>query len=123
MVSQHALAYYSGLYFSAASEMFIALSFYLRFNFPTSISILKTTKFASTMLAPTGRLKLYELYNPAKKHTTDTMPEIKTTYLNPLTTAPAESAGNMIRLEISIVPIILIPTTIVSAVKTAISIL
>ena len=35
----------------------------------------------------------------------------------------AVSAGKMMRLEISIVPIILIPTTIVSAVRSAMSIL
>ena len=60
---------------------------------------------------------------PIQKHTTDRMPEQTTTLRKLLKIRMAVSAGNITRLEISIAPIIRIPSTIVTAVKTAIKVL
>ena len=58
---------------------------------------------------------------PMQKQITDKIPEDHTTPLKLLNTRMEVSAGKMIRLEISIAPIIRIPSTMVTAVKTAIS--
>ena len=59
---------------------------------------------------------------PMQKQITDKIPEDHTTPLKLLNTRMEVSAGKMIRLEISIAPIIRIPSTMVTAVKTAIKI-
>ena len=58
---------------------------------------------------------------PMQKQITDKIPEDHTTPLKLLNTRMDVNAGKMIRLEISIAPIIRIPSTMVTAVKTAIS--
>ena len=58
--------------------------------------------------------------SPIKKHTTDTTPEDTTTPRKLLNTRMDVSAGKITRLEISMAPIILMPRTIVMAVRTAI---
>ena len=58
---------------------------------------------------------------PMQKQITDKIPEDHTTPLKLLNTRMEVSAGKMIRLEISIAPIIRIHSTMVTAVKTAIS--
>ena len=56
-----------------------------------------------------------------KKLHTDKIPEHIITDLNRLQTRIEDNAGKIIRAEISKVPIILIPITIVRAVKSAIT--
>ena len=60
---------------------------------------------------------------PTKKQTTDTTAHITVTPLKLLHTRIEVSAGKIIRLEISSAPIILMPTTTVRAVRTAMSVL
>ena len=60
---------------------------------------------------------------PMQKHTTEIIAEFTITPRNVLQTRIDVSAGNMIKLEISNVPIIHIPSTIVTAVRTAINVL
>lgn len=72
------------------------------------------------MLAPVGVLYRYEIEIPIKKQTTERIADVIITLLKVLHTCIAVSAGKIIRLEISSVPIIRIPSTTVSAVKTAI---
>lgn len=57
---------------------------------------------------------------PATKHTTETAAALITTPRNVLHTRMDVSAGKMIRLEMSRAPIIRMPSTIVTAVSTAI---
>jgi len=75
------------------------------------------------MLAPAGVEKAKDAIIPKKKQTIDTIDEEITTDLKLLHTLIEVRAGKIIRLDISIVPMILIPTTIVIAVKNAMSIL
>ena len=58
---------------------------------------------------------------PMQKQITDKIPEDHTTPLKLLNTRMEVRAGKIIRLEISIAPIIRMPSTMVTAVKTAIS--
>lgn len=58
-----------------------------------------------------------------KKHITEIMAEDMTTFLKPLNMPMDERVGNIMRLDISMVPIIRIPTTIVRAVRTAMRVL
>ena len=83
----------------------------------------KVHKFTHTTLAPTGISSEYEKRIPIKKHTTLITADVIITLLKNLQTRIALSAGKIIRLEIKSEPIIVIPRTIVSAVKIAISIL
>ena len=73
------------------------------------------------MLAPAGvdHAKLVRI--PAKKQVTERTAEKITTFLKLLKMRIALNAGKTMRLEIIMAPIRRIPTTIVSAVKTAIS--
>lgn len=80
-----------------------------------------TIAFIITTLAPVGVSREYEAHIPIKKQQTDSTPEQIITDLNFLQTPIDESAGKIIRAEISSVPIILIPITIVSAVSNAIT--
>ena len=73
------------------------------------------------MLAPVGISKIHEAIIPRMKHKTDTTPAEIITLLNVLKSLIEVTAGNTIRLDIKSVPIILIPITIVTAVKKAIS--
>ena len=74
-------------------------------------------------MAPVGVDAIYEMISPITKHRTDTIAETKITDLNFLHTRMAVSDGKIIRLDISSAPIILIPSTTVTDVSTAISIL
>ena len=56
---------------------------------------------------------------PMQKQTTDTTAELTVTEQNVVHTRMEVRAGKMIRLEISKVPIIRMPSTMVSAVKMA----
>ena len=75
------------------------------------------------MLAPQGVSATYEIIIPARNVTIEIIPEQIVTDLKLLKTRIEQSAGKIIRLEISILPISLIPITIVIAVRSAISIL
>lgn len=79
--------------------------------------------FTITTLAPAGVEYKKETVIPTKKHVTEIIPDEIITLLKLLKTRIDVNAGKMIKLEISIVPIIRIPRTIVIAVKKAINIL
>ena len=74
------------------------------------------------MLAPVGVSRKYEDISPSRKHMTDIAAEVTTTDLKLRQRHMAVRAGKMISPEMSMVPIILIPTTIVNAVKIAINV-
>lgn len=86
-------------------------------------NIINTNAFTTTILAPVGIENTYENTIPKKKQNTDIIAEHIITFLNVFTIFIDVSAGKIIKLEISIVPIILIPTTIVIAVNIAITVL
>ena len=75
------------------------------------------------MLAPVGREYRKDMHKPIKKHRTDIKADEIITFLKLLKTLMEVRAGNIIRLEISTAPIILIPTTMVKAVSMDMSIL
>jgi hypothetical protein len=76
----------------------------------------------STTHAPVGAAYTYEITTPAIKQTIDTATEQTLTLLNFLNTRIEVSAGKMMSAEISIAPIMRIPSTIVIAVRNAMSI-
>ena len=79
--------------------------------------------FTHTMLAPQGVSAAYEIIIPAIKVTTAMTAEQIVTERKLLKTLIEHSAGKIIRLDISMLPISRIPITIVTAVSSAISIL
>ena len=79
----------------------------------------KVIRLAITILAPTGVPQKKDTEMPAKKQTAESMPDVMMTLRNVLHICIEVNAGKIIRLEISRVPIILIPRTTVSAVSTA----
>ena len=83
----------------------------------------KAKIFIITTLAPAGVSYRYEITIPVKKQKTAIMAEQTVTVLNLLKILMAVKAGKIIRLEISKAPIMRIPSTIVRAVKSAMSIL
>ena len=76
-----------------------------------------------TTLAPAGVEYKNETVIPTKKQITEIIPDEIITLLKLLNTRIDVKAGKTIKLEINIVPIIRIPSTIVIAVKNAINIL
>lgn len=66
-----------------------------------------------------GKLKIYERKTPHTTDTKATSAAMRMEDLNPLETCKAVTVGNIIRLEISIVPTTLIPRAIVIAVSMA----
>ena len=77
----------------------------------------------STTLAPVGVAYIYEIVIPIKKHVIEITAEQTVTLLNFLNSRIELKAGKIIRLEISTAPIIRMPSTMVRAVKRAMSIL
>ena len=77
----------------------------------------------TTILAPAGSEKAKDTTIPARKQIIEIIAELVTTLLKLLKTRIDVRAGKIIRLEISMVPMIRMPTTIVIAVNKAISIL
>lgn len=77
----------------------------------------KTAALTITTLAPVGVSHEYDTHIPTKKQQSESTPEQRITDLNFLQTLMEESAGKIISAEISRVPIILIPITIVRAVR------
>ena len=94
--------------------------FYPR-TFPTAKQITKAIKFATTILAPAGVDQAKDATIPRKKQSTESIAEKTTTLKKLLKTRMALRAGNTIKLDIIMAPMRRIPTTIVRAVKTAIS--
>ena len=90
---------------------------------PASQKQAKTAMFATTTDAPAGVEKANDPTIPAKKQTTDTAAEVTTTPLKLRQTRIEVSAGKMMREEMSIAPMMRIPTTMVIAVKKAMSML
>ena len=84
---------------------------------------MNTARSAITTLAPAGVLKAKEMTIPAQKLPTAITAEQIITERKLLNTLIAERAGKIIRLEMSSAPIILIPTTTVTAVSMASSVL
>ena len=83
----------------------------------------KTAALTITTLAPVGVSHEYDTHIPTKKQQSESTPEQRITDLNFLQTLMEESAGKIIIAEISRVRIILIPITIVRAVRSAITVL
>ena len=77
----------------------------------------------ATTDAPAGVDHTNDASIPKKKHTTETIAETSTTPRKLRQTRMDVKAGKIIRLEMSIAPITRIPTTMVNAVSSAISIL
>lgn len=94
-----------------------------RMNDPITLNRRKTAALTKTTLAPAGVEYKKETVIPIKKHATEIIPEEIITRLKLLKIRIEVKAGKIIKLEINIVPIILIPSTIVIAVKKAINIL
>ena len=69
------------------------------------------------MLAPVGNERTYEMTNPIKNAISDSTADAIVTLLYVLNSFIALKDGKMIKLEINNEPRILIPITIVSAVK------
>ena len=72
----------------------------------------------TTTVAPTGVESRYDPVSPRQKHMTESPAAKHTTERKLLNTRIADSAGKMMRLESSIAPIMRIPSTTVSAVRT-----
>ena len=75
------------------------------------------------MHAPVGYSNWNERTIPIKKQNTDNIADEIITPLKVLNTLIEVNAGNIIRLDISIAPIILIPNTIIKDVSIDISVL
>ena len=90
---------------------------------PAGFPLRKTAALTITTLAPVGVSHEYDTHIPTKKQQSESTPEQRITDLNFLQTLMEESAGKIISAEISRVPIILIPITIVRAVRSAITVL
>ena len=78
---------------------------------------IKIAVFDNITPAPAGILKTNEIINPAMNAMNDTMPEIITSFLKPEAKFFAITAGNIITPDIKSVPVILMPETIIKAVK------
>ncbi len=87
------------------------------------LNIRKAARFVTTTLAPAGIEKLYDMTIPAVKQIMDIIEEQIITNRKLFPIRMDVSAGNIIRLEIRSAPIMRIPTTIVAAVSSAISML
>ena len=72
------------------------------------------------MLAPVGADQIKDVTNPIKKQTIDSTADDIVTLRKLLNTRIDVNTGKIIKLEIIIAPINLIPITTVKAVKTAI---
>jgi len=74
--------------------------------------------FTHTIQAPVGSPKKYERIIPATRFTTATTADEMTTLRKLLNTRMDVRGGNIIRAEISMAPISLMPSTMVTAVST-----
>lgn len=92
-------------------------------NFSTTIKITSVIILIETIVAPVGKSYIYEIMIEIIKHTTDKIAEVMVTLLKLLQTLIDVIAGNTTKAEIISEPIILIPRTMVIAVRIAISIL
>lgn len=90
---------------------------------PTAQNTRNTSRSTTTTLAPDGVSNAYDSTIPSRKHTTDTTAAHTVTDRNVRHTRMAVSAGKMTRLEMSSAPIMRMPSTMVSAVSRAMSIL
>ena len=76
-------------------------------------------RLATTTVAPTGVEKAKEMVSPVQKQTTDVTAAQRITLRKLLNSRMAVSAGKITREEISMAPIIRIPSTMVRAVRIA----
>lgn len=79
--------------------------------------------FTATTLAPLGSSRTYDAVMPKTKHKTASSAEQITVERKLLHTLIEVSAGKIIRLDMSSAPIILMPSTTVTAVSTAMRLL
>ena len=79
----------------------------------------KQNRSTITMVAPTGVEARIEMKIPKVAHTTEITAEQRITLLKLRNTLMADSAGNIIRAEVSSAPTRFIASTIITAVTTA----
>lgn len=84
------------------------------------IKVTKTNALIITILAPDGRLNAYDPSTPTMTENTEIIDDITMVDLKLFEIWSAATVGNMIMLEISIVPTTLIPSTMVTDVRVAI---
>ena len=84
------------------------------------VTVTRRSKLIITILAPVGKFISNDKASPARKQITDKKTDSTATALKLMTSLRAMTAGKIIRLDISKLPIILIPMTTVSAVRSAI---
>ena len=89
-------------------------------SLPKTVKIAKTNTFTKTTVAPAGVSKTNDKKMPTTKQTTEDIADVTVTLLKLLQILIELSAGKIIRLEMRTVPMSFIPTTIVTAVKSAI---
>lgn len=94
-----------------------------RLIFPAAVNSKNTSRFTATTLAPAGVENSNDIKSPIKKQTAETIAEVMTTLRKLRQTRMEVRAGKMIKLEISMAPIIRMPTTMVTAVSNASSVL
>ena len=90
--------------------------FYLLSTFETTQNTMNNARFTRTTVAPVGVSKEKEIIIPAKKQNSETTIELIITERKLLKIRIEVRDGKIINAEISSVPIILIPITIVNAV-------
>lgn len=73
--------------------------------------------YTVTILAPVGKFKKKLTNMPKIKHIIDIIPDIIISSLKLFDNPFAITAGNIIKLDINSVPIILMPNTIINAVR------
>ena len=76
-----------------------------------------------TTVGPVWNESVHAIKKPIRKHTTENTALTSTTDLKDLHTRIAASAGKMIKPDTIIAPIIFMPSTMVTAVNTAMSVL
>lgn len=94
--------------------------FYAFFKFlkePIIPNNINAKRFATITAGPICKFKIQAAKNPIMKDNIETKRDVKTTDLKLLQIRIAVKVGNIITPEIKTAPIILIPTTIVIAVK------
>ena len=80
----------------------------------------KQSALSITIVAPVGKFIIKDMNTPKTTQDTDTADETRIVLLKPLDTCRAVTVGNIIRLEISMVPTTRMPSTIVIEVSTEI---
>ena len=96
---------------------------YLRRRAPSAQAHKNSVRLAATTVAPTGVERVKERPSPTQKQMTEVTAAEVITPRKLLKSCMAVSAGKIIKEEISMAPIMRMPSTMVSAVSTARSVL